>query len=137
MRKESKKAKRRQHRWRRRTIYALSTILALGVLAVGGGYLYVNYRYNQIKKIHAPHLVKAAPPGQPFNILLVGSDSRAFVGNNATLGSQIGNSGNAGGQRSDVTMVARFVPATKSITIISIPATCGSTFPAMCRTCRA
>ena len=67
LRKESKKAKRRQHRWRRRTIYTLSTILALGVLAVGGGYLYVNYRYNQIKKIHAPHLVKAAPPGQPFN----------------------------------------------------------------------
>jgi LCP family protein required for cell wall assembly len=121
LRKESKKAKRQQHRWRRRIIYTLSAILALGVLAVGGGYLYVNYRYNQIKKIHAPHLVKAAPPGQPFNILLVGSDSRAFVGNNTTLGSQIGNNSDTGGQRSDVTMVARFVPATKSITIISIP----------------
>jgi LCP family protein required for cell wall assembly len=121
LRKESKKTKRRQHRWRRRIIYTLSTILVLGVLAVGGGYLYVNYRYDQIKKIHAPHLVKAAPPGQPFNILLVGSDSRAFVGNDATLGSQIGNSANTGGQRSDVTMVARFVPATKSITVISIP----------------
>ena len=86
MRRENKKAKRHQHRWRRRIIYTLSTILALGVLAVGGGYLYVNYRYNQIKKIHAPHLVKAAPPGQPFNILLVGSDSRAFVGDNADAG---------------------------------------------------
>jgi LCP family protein required for cell wall assembly len=121
LRKENKKAKRHQHRWRRRIIYTLSTILALGVLAVGGGYLYVNYRYNQIKKIHAPHLVKAAAPGQPFNILLVGSDSRAFVGDNSTLGSQIGNNSDTGGQRSDVTMVARFVPATKSITVISIP----------------
>ncbi len=35
------------------------------------------------------------------------------------------------GQRSDVTMLARFVPATKSVTILSDPtATCGSTSPA-------
>jgi LCP family protein required for cell wall assembly len=121
LRRTHKKAKRRQHRWRRRIIYALSAILVLAVLAVGGGYYYVNYRYNQIKKIHAPHLVKAAPPGKPFNILLVGSDSRAFVGNNTTLGSEVGNDADTGGQRSDVTMVARFVPATKTVTVISIP----------------
>jgi LCP family protein required for cell wall assembly len=121
LRRVNKKAKRRQHRWRRRIIYGLSAILVLAVLAVGGGYVYVNYRYDQIKKIHAPHLVKAAPPGKPFNILLVGSDSRAFVGDNATLGSEVGNNSDTGGQRSDVTMVARFVPATKSVTVISIP----------------
>ena len=33
----------------------------------------------------------------------------------------MGNTGNAGGQRSDVTIVARFVPATKSVTVLSIP----------------
>jgi LCP family protein required for cell wall assembly len=32
-----------------------------------------------------------------------------------------GDEADAGGQRSDVTMVARFVPATKSVTVISIP----------------
>jgi LCP family protein required for cell wall assembly len=121
LRRAHKKEKRRQHRWRRRILYALSAILVLGVLAVGGGYYYINYRYDQIKKIHAPHLVKAAPPGKPFNLLLVGSDSRAFVGDNATLGSEVGNNSDTGGQRSDVTMVARFVPATKSVTVISIP----------------
>ena len=99
MRRAHKKAKRRQHRWRRRIIYTLSAILVLAVLAVGGGYVYVNYRYNQIKKIHAPHLVKAAPPGKPFNILLVGSDSRA--GNTGQAASSFGTNSAVGGQRSD------------------------------------
>jgi LCP family protein required for cell wall assembly len=121
LRKESKKAKRRQHRWRRRIIYTLSTILVLAVLAVGGGYLYVNYRYDQIKKVHIAHLVKQAPPGKPFNMLLVGSDSRAFVGNSGALANAFGGSAEQGGQRSDVTMVVRFVPATKSVTVLSIP----------------
>ncbi len=121
LRKEHKKAKRRQHRWRRRIIYTLSTILVLAVLAVGGGYLYVNYRYNQIKKVHIARLVKQAPPGKPFNMLLVGSDSRAFVGGNGALANAFGGSAQQGGQRSDVTMVVRFVPATKSVTVLSIP----------------
>jgi LCP family protein required for cell wall assembly len=53
-------------------------------------------------------------------MLLVGSDSRAFV-QNATQIKAFGSASSEGGQRSDVTMVARFVPATKSITILSIP----------------
>ena len=62
----------------------------------------------------------AAPPGKPFNLLLVGSDSRAFVAN-ATQVKAFGDEANAGGQRSDVTMVARFDPATKTVTVLSIP----------------
>ena len=62
----------------------------------------------------------AAPPGQPFNLLLVGSDSRAFV-SNATQVNAFGDEANAGGQRSDVTMVARFDPAAKTVTVLSIP----------------
>jgi LCP family protein required for cell wall assembly len=121
LRKAHKKAKRHRHRWRRRILYALSCILLLGILGAGGLYFYVGYRFDQIKKVHAPHLVKAAPPGKPFDMLLVGSDSRAFVGDNSTLGNEIGNEADAGGQRSDVTMVARFVPATKTVTVMSIP----------------
>jgi LCP family protein required for cell wall assembly len=50
----------------------------------------------------------------------VGSDSRSFV-QNATQVKAFGSSTVEGGQRSDVTMVARFVPATKSVTVLSIP----------------
>ncbi|HEY6471530.1 MAG TPA: LCP family protein, partial [Acidimicrobiales bacterium] len=122
LRKSRKKALKRQHRWRRRVIYALSALVLLGALGAGGVYFYAKYRYDEIKKVHAKHLVaQSADPMQPFNILVVGSDSRAFVGDNQTLSSEVGNEGNAGGQRSDVTMVARFDPANKTVTILSIP----------------
>ena len=115
-----KKERKRQHRWRRRVIYALSFIIVLAAIGVGGLYVYANYRFNQIKKVHAKHLVAAAPPGKPFNLLLVGSDSRSFV-QNSTQVKAFGDESNAGGQRSDVTMVARFDPAAKTVTILSIP----------------
>ncbi len=122
LRKSRKKERKRKHRWRRRTIYALSAIVLIGALGAGGVYFYAKYRYDQIKKIHAKHLVaQPAAPSKPFDILVVGSDSRAFVGDNQTLSSEVGNEGNAGGQRSDVTMVARFDPANKTVTVLSIP----------------
>ncbi len=121
LRKARKKEERRKHRWRRRLIYSLSFIVFLAVAGAGGIFLYARYRYDEIPKIHSKHLVKqAAAPGKPFNVLLVGSDSRAFV-DNPTQVKAFGDEANAGGQRSDVTMVARFVPATKSVTVISIP----------------
>jgi LCP family protein required for cell wall assembly len=99
----------------------LSFIVVLAGLGVGGLYVYANYRFDQIKKVHAKHLVAApAAPGKPFNLLLVGSDSRSFV-SNATQENAFGNEANAGGQRSDVTMVARFDPAAKTVTVLSIP----------------
>ena len=94
--------------------------MGLAALGAGGLYFYANYRFDQIKKVHAKHLVKEAAPGKPFNILLVGSDSRAFV-DNSTQVKAFGDASDAGGQRSDVTMVARFVPATKTVTVLSIP----------------
>jgi LCP family protein required for cell wall assembly len=121
LRKARKKAERRKHRWRRRLLYLMSFIVFVGVAGAGGIFFYARYRYDEIPKIHSKHLVKqTAAPGKPFNVLLVGSDSRAFV-DNPTQVKAFGDEANAGGQRSDVTMVARFVPATKSVTVISIP----------------
>ncbi len=82
-------------------------------------YLYANYRFDQIAKVHAKHLIEQST-GKPFTLLLVGSDSRVFV-ENSTQVRAFGNQSDAGGQRSDVTMVARFVPATKMVTVLSIP----------------
>ena len=120
LRSSRKKERKHRHRWQRRALYALSIIVVIAGIGVGGLYVYANYRFNQIKKIHAKHLVAAAPPGQPFNLLLVGSDSRAFV-SNSTQVKAFGDEANAGGQRSDVTMVARFDPAAKTVTLLSIP----------------
>lgn len=121
LRTSRKKERKRQHRWRRRTLYALSAIVLLAAIGAGSLYFYTNYRFNQIKKVHAKHLVAApAAPGKPFNLLLVGSDSRSFV-TNATQEHAFGDEANAGGQRSDVTMVARFDPAAKTVTVLSIP----------------
>jgi LCP family protein required for cell wall assembly len=120
--KAARKEAKHRHRWRRRSIWALCTIVVVAGLGIGGLYFYAQYRYDQIKKIHSRHLVtQSADPLKPFNVLLVGSDSRAFVGNNSTLSNEIGNEANAGGQRSDVTMVARFNPAAKTVTVLSIP----------------
>jgi LCP family protein required for cell wall assembly len=120
-RKTQRKQRKHQHRWRRRGLYALSFIVVVAALGAGGLYVYANYRFNQIKKVHARHLVAApAAPGKPFNLLLVGSDSRSFV-TNATQENAFGDEANAGGQRSDVTIVARFDPAAKTVTMLSIP----------------
>ncbi len=120
LRKARKKDERHQHRWRRRVLWALGSLVFVAGAGAGGIYAYVNYRFDQIKKVHAKHLVAEAAPGKPFNMLLVGSDSRAFV-DNPTEVKAFGTESNAGGQRSDVTMVARFVPATKTVTVLSIP----------------
>jgi LCP family protein required for cell wall assembly len=120
LRKERKKEERHHHRWRRRLLYSMSFILFLGVAGAAGVYFYAGYRFDQIKKVHSKHLVKQAAPGKPFDMLLVGSDSRAFVDNSGQEDA-FGNASDAGGQRSDVTMVARFVPATKMVTVLSIP----------------
>jgi len=121
LRKSHKKERKHKHRWRRRLIYALSSLVLIAALGAGGLYLYVNYRYDQIKKIHSKHLVtQAAAPSAPFNILLVGSDTRAFV-QNAVQQNAYGSAAAQAGQRSDVTMVARFDPAAKTVTVLSIP----------------
>ncbi|HEY2214108.1 MAG TPA: LCP family protein, partial [Acidimicrobiales bacterium] len=120
LRQDRKKAKKHKRRWLRRTMYSFLALIILVIGAGAGLYFYAGYRFDQIKKVHAKHLVKQAAPGKPFDMLLVGSDSRAFV-DNATQVKAFGDTGDAGGQRSDVTMVARFVPATKSVTILSIP----------------
>ena len=83
-------------------------------------WLYAGYRFGQIHKIHAKHLVRQTKPGKPFNVLLVGSDSRAFV-DNSQQAQAFGSAGALGGQRSDVTMVARIIPATRQVWVLSIP----------------
>jgi len=133
-RKQQKQAKRR---WPKRVAITLVVLVVLAGGLVGGAYVYANYRFNQIKKVHIPHLATTstttadaagkASTAQPFNILLVGSDSRSFV-KDAQQRQAFGTTTTS--QRSDVTIVARFVPATKEVWMLSIPRDLWVTIPA-------
>jgi len=93
-------------------------LVSLAIVAVGSGYAYVQYRFSQVTKVTVKHL-RAAPVGAPFNVLLIGSDTRANV--SGADQNAYGNTSTAGGQRSDVIKIAHVVPATGQVSILSIP----------------
>lgn len=116
------KRKRRggRHGHVRRNI-VISAIVLVGLLVgvVGGGYLYADWRFGQIPKITVKGEVKATS-GQPFNILMIGSDSRA--GLSGLLARQTGASTSAvAGQRSDSVKIVHVDPTAGTISILSIP----------------
>jgi LCP family protein required for cell wall assembly len=113
------KAPRSTSRRRRHWIIAGVAVVGLLVGLLGGGYLYANWRFSQIPKLFVKHEVYAVP-GQPFNILSIGSDSRA--GLSGAVAAQTGAStGQAAGQRSDVIKIMHVDPAAGTITMLSIP----------------
>ncbi|MGC8498306.1 MAG: LCP family protein [Acidimicrobiales bacterium] len=113
------RARRTRRRAVRLTLIVGITLVGLVVALVGGGYLYARYRFGQIPKINvAGELPQIS--GQPFNILEVGSDSRA--GLTGQVARQTGASaGLVSGQRSDVVKIMHIDPAAGTITIVSIP----------------
>ena len=90
----------------------------LALVGIGSGWAYVNYRFNQVQKVTVKHL-RAAPVGSPFNVLLIGSDSR--VGESAAEATHFGSESETGGQRSDVVKIVHIVPATGQVSVLSIP----------------
>jgi uncharacterized protein YdgA (DUF945 family) len=63
-----------------RTLIVAGVIVALAALLGGGGYFYLNYQFHRIKTVKVHNLMKVgSKPGSPFTVLVVGSDSRAFV----------------------------------------------------------
>jgi LCP family protein required for cell wall assembly len=103
---------------RRRIVAALGLVALIIIGLLGGTYLYANYRFGQIHKVSISS-EQALIAGQPFNVLVVGSDSRA--GLTGQTAAQAGSAAVTPGQRSDVVMVWHINPATKKITILSIP----------------
>ena len=107
-------------RWstRKKVVVSLLSFVLLLVAIAGGGYAYLWYRFNQIDKVHIADEV-AAQNGQPFTILVIGSDSR--VGNTGAAVQEFGSSSQVTGQRSDVVQLWRVTPSTQQIQIVSIP----------------
>ena len=118
---QSGRAPKRRRRRRRGGAWLIAgvSVIVLIVGVLGGGYLYANWRFDAIPKIHVSTITYPVP-GQPFNILAIGSDSRA--GLSGAVARQTGASTNSvGGQRSDVIKIIRVNPAARTITILSIP----------------
>ena len=99
---------------RKKVVLSLCALVVLIAAVAGGGYAYLQYRYDQINKVHIDAEVAAANGG-PFTILVIGSDSR--VGE----GTAYGSASVVTGQRSDVVQLWRVTPSTKQIQILSIP----------------
>lgn len=107
----------RPHRGRRIAIISSVVVVGLIVALLGGGYVYAKWRFDQITKISVPHITYPVP-GQPFNILAIGSDSR--VGLSAQLAQQTGAT-SVSGQRSDVVKIIHVDPVHATVSIVSIP----------------
>jgi len=100
---------------RRRLLVGCSVLLVFLVVATTAGYGYVHYRFGQIRSVDVPGLHKAGG-GRPFNLLVVGSDSRE------SLDAKDGNRyGDVGGQRNDTTLMIRVEPNRKRVSMLSIP----------------
>jgi len=93
-------------------------LLAVCIVAVAAGYLYVRNKLNQIPRIAVAGL-QPAGAGDPQNILVVGSDSRA---NESTAAAQhFGTATDVSGQRSDTIVLIHLDPRTAQGALLSIP----------------
>jgi LCP family protein required for cell wall assembly len=92
-----------------------SVLLVFMVVLTTAGYGYVHYRFGQIRSVKVPGLRKVTS-GRPMNLLVVGSDSRA--GLDDAGGRRYGD---VGGQRNDVTLIVRVEPASRRVSLLSIP----------------
>jgi LCP family protein required for cell wall assembly len=106
-----------RRRWsiRRKIVVALSFVVIVALLVVGGGYIFLQRSIDGINKLHVNDEV-AVQSGAPFTVLVIGSDSR--VGENSK---EFGSAAEVAGQRSDVVQLWRFTPSKKQVQVLSIP----------------
>ena len=93
-------------------------IVALVLLAAGSVYGYLWYRLGQIKSVRCSACAVSAA-GAPYNVLIVGSDSRA--GNTGAAAQEFGSASQVGGQRSDTIKILHVNPSAGTAELLSIP----------------
>ena len=93
-------------------------LLALVVLVAAGGYGYFRYEWGHVKTA-ACDSCSAVASGAPYNVLVVGSDTR--TGETAAEAGEFGNATNAGGQRSDTIKIIHVDPQAGTASVLSLP----------------
>ena len=110
--------KKKRRRPTERILRGLVGMVAVVVVVAALGYGYFRYQWSKVSSAACASCTAAAN-GAPYNVLLIGSDSRA--GETAAQAQQFGNATNAGGQRSDTIKIVHVDPATGSASTLSIP----------------
>jgi LCP family protein required for cell wall assembly len=121
----------RRRRWPRRLLIGLNVFIAVCLLGAGLLYGYVTWRFGQIHRITISSLLhptkrtggpagSTSAAGAPLNILVVGSDTRAFVQAGSSDQSAFGPAGTSPGQ-SDTIMLVHLDPVAKTASLLSIP----------------
>jgi LCP family protein required for cell wall assembly len=112
----------RQRRWPRRLLIGANVVVALALILTAGGYWYLRHQVGRIETV--PGLCDVLrrcgddDPGQPMNVLLVGSDSRKDL---SPAERQFGTESQVGGQRSDTILILHADPKQRKAAILSIP----------------
>ncbi len=92
--------------------------VAVILVVAGAGFGYLHYRLGQIKTVKCPSCA-AIVSGQPFNIMIIGDDSRAD--NTTSENSAFGSTATAGGAHSDTIKIAHIDPTKGTASLLSIP----------------
>ncbi|MBV9412505.1 MAG: LCP family protein [Acidimicrobiia bacterium] len=108
----------RRRRWPRIVLAVVAALVVLLIIAVAWGYIYVRNKLGEIPRIAVSGL-QPAGAGDPQNILVAGSDSRA--NESAAAAQHFGSASDVSGQRSDTIVLIHLDPRTAKAAMLSIP----------------
>jgi LCP family protein required for cell wall assembly len=117
-RRELRKAHKRRRRPAERILRIGIVAVVVLLVVVGFGYGYFRYEWSKVSSSPCSVCVAAAN-GAPYNVLVIGSDSRA--GETEAEAQQFGTATDAAGQRSDTIKIVRVDPAAGTASTLSIP----------------
>jgi LCP family protein required for cell wall assembly len=115
----------RHRRWPRRLLIAANIVVALSVVATAAAYAYFRIQVGRIDTAGGSGMCEVLHQcgddvaGEPMNVLLVGSDTRATI--DPKEARSFGSTRQVGGQRSDTIIILRIEPKTKQAAMLSVP----------------
>jgi polyisoprenyl-teichoic acid--peptidoglycan teichoic acid transferase len=101
----------------------LLTLMVVAVIAASAGAALIGYGFHKFGQVERVDVALASsPPGEPVNVLVVGSDTRDTLDETGfdTAGFN-GEGAEGSGQRSDTIMVVRVDPAQETVDMLSFP----------------
>ena len=115
----------RSRRWPRRVLIGVNVFLAVCVVATATAYGYLRLQVDRLPRISGLCGVLRNcgddDPGNPMNVLLVGSDTRAGLSPEDQRKFDLRGSAKVAGQRADTMMILRVDPRAQKAAILSIP----------------